>query len=185
MPDSDQLGAVLLKLARDAIGRQFGLPSSPPERLPELHEPGAVFVTLKCDGALRGCIGSLEAYRPLLEDVCEHAVDAAFRDPRFPPLSRAEFDRLDIEVSLLSPPQPLAFASEAEALDKLRPGLDGVIFSAMGRRSTFLPQVWEDLPEPEVFLAHLKRKAGLPADYWSADVRLEVYQVRKWKEAPR
>ena len=150
--------------------------------MPELKEPGATFVTLMQDGKLRGCIGTLEPQRSLADDVRENAFNAAFRDPRFPPLTSGEWDRTLVEVSLLTAPQPMSFKDEADALAQLRPGIDGVVFSAGFRRSTFLPQVWEQLPEPSQFLANLKTKAGLPADYWGPDVKLERYEVRKWKE---
>ena len=180
MPD---LGTALLTLARNAIAEHFGLPYSPAPEAPELHETGAAFVTLTQHGKLRGCIGSLEAWRPLARDVQENALAAAFRDPRFHPLSVDELPYTRVEVSLLTPVEPISFSSEADALAQLRPNVDGVIFTAGQRRSTFLPQVWEQLPEPAVFMAHLKQKAGLPADYWGPDVCLERYAVRKWKEA--
>lgn len=177
-------GAALLVLARAAIARALDLPA-PPEPVPtgELAAPGASFVTLTLDGELRGCIGSLEAHRPLAEDVRANAVAAALRDPRFKPLTRAEFARTRVEVSLLSPPCPLACAGEADAAARLRPGVDGVVLTWRNQRATFLPQVWEQLPEPRQFLAQLKRKAGLAADFWSDELQLSVYQVRKWKEA--
>ena len=178
------LGTTLLTLARNAIAREFGLPQAAVTGdPPELAQPGATFVTLTQHGQLRGCIGSLEAWRPLGQDVQENAVAAAFRDPRFDPLTAGELGYTRVEVSLLTPPEALHFASEADALAQLHPGVDGVIFSAGHRRSTFLPQVWEQLPEPALFMAHLKQKAGLPADYWSDAVKLERYRVQKWKEA--
>ena len=142
--------------------------------LPELAEPAATFVTLTQQGQLRGCIGSLEAYRPLATDVAENAVAAAFRDPRFPPLNSGELARTRVEVSLLTPAQAMSFSSEADALAQLRPEIDGVIFSASGRRSTFLPQVWEQLPDPSVFMARLKQKAGLPAGYLDQHMQAET-----------
>lgn len=177
------LGATLLTLARNAIASRFGLPGNSAPDLPELHQPGAVFVTLTQGDNLRGCIGSLEAWRPLLKDVQENALAAAFRDPRFEPLSLDELPITRVEVSLLTPAEPISFTSETDALAQLRPDIDGVIFSAGSRRSTFLPQVWEQLPDPAMFMAHLKQKAGLTADYWGPNVRLERYQVKKWKEA--
>ncbi len=132
---------------------------------------------------MRGCIGSLQAHRDLAGDVRANAVAAALRDPRFEPLSAAELGRTRVEVSVLTPAQPLTFRSEAEALAQLRPGVDGVIFTCGRHRSTFLPQVWEQLPDATQFMAQLKRKAGLAADFWSEDVQLSRYQVRKWKEA--
>ncbi|GAB4166448.1 MAG: hypothetical protein OHK0026_17040 [Rhodocyclaceae bacterium] len=183
---SADLGEALLVAARAAIGERFGIAEPAPAELPRLREPGASFVTLTEDGELRGCIGSLEAVRPLIEDVRSNAVAAAFRDPRFPPLRREEFDRVRVEVSVLAPAEPMSFRDEADALSQLRPGQDGVILACGHARATFLPQVWESLPGPRDFLAHLKRKAGLPADFWSDGIRLARYRVTKWKEpAPR
>ena len=178
-----ELGPTLLTLARNAIAARYGQPALPVTDLPELHEPGATFVTLTQNGQLRGCIGSLEAWRPLLADVQENASNAAFRDPRFKPLGEDELAVTRVEVSLLTAPQPLSFASEADALAQLRPAIDGIIFTAGSRRSTFLPQVWEQLTNPAEFMAHLKQKAGLPANYWGSEVRLQRYAVKKWKEA--
>lgn len=175
-------GRVLLTLARNAIARHFGLPTAPVATAPWLEQPGATFVTLTEGGELRGCIGSLEAHRPLLQDVQENALAAAFRDPRFPPLSRAEFPAIRIEVSLLSPQQSITFTDEADLLAQLRPGVNGVVFEYGPYRSTFLPQVWEQLPDPRQFMAHLKRKAGLPADFWAPTVKVYRYSVEKWKE---
>jgi len=176
-------GSFLLKLARAGIARQFWEDVPEPSVKPWMAEPGASFVTLTRQGELRGCIGTLEAHRPLGIDVRENAVAAAFRDPRFMPLSRAEFDRVRVEVSVLSPHEPLVVASEKDALDVLRPGIDGVVFEYGHFRSTFLPQVWEQLADPAEFLAHLKRKAGLPLDFWAKEVRLSRYTVDKWKES--
>lgn len=176
------LGHVLLTLARNAIAGRFGQPDIPVDDSPELHARGASFVTLTQHGQLRGCIGSLEAWRPLAQDVRENALAAAFRDPRFNALSADELPLTRVEVSLLTAAEPISFSSEADALGQLRPGIDGIIFSAGTRRATFLPQVWEQLPKPELFMAHLKQKAGLPADYWGPNVQLERYTVRKWKE---
>jgi len=182
MNHTPELGTILLRLARAAIAHRFGQPLPPLPDLPELRQPGATFVTLTQKGDLRGCIGSLEAWRPLAQDVQENALAAAFRDPRFDPLGAHEMPLTRVEVSLLTPAQAMSFSSEADALAQLRPEIDGVIFSASGRRSTFLPQVWEQLPDPAVFMARLKQKAGLPAAYWGPDVRLERYTVLKWKE---
>ncbi|MBI3096410.1 MAG: AmmeMemoRadiSam system protein B [Rhodocyclales bacterium] len=178
------IGPALLARARNAIAAQFKQPARAEPDHPALARPGATFVTLTQNGALRGCIGSLEAHRPLDQDVRASAVAAAFRDPRFPPLTAEELARTRVEVSLLTAPQSMSFTDEADALRQLRPNVDGVIFSAGQRRSTFLPQVWEQLPEPRQFMAHLKQKAGLPADYWSSDVQLQRYEVQKWKEVP-
>lgn len=181
MPDA-ALGAALLMLARNAIAHQFGYAAQPEPDHPALHLPGASFVTLTQDGQLRGCIGSLEAWRPLGEDVRDNARAAALRDPRFPPLTAGELPRTRIEVSVLTPARPLEFTDEADAVRQLRPGSDGMIFECHGRRGTFLPQVWESLPAARDFFAHLKQKAGFAADFWSPDVRLYRYEVQKWKE---
>jgi len=187
------LGNALLLLARNAIADRLGLahapmpdhspdPSAQPE-LAELARPGAAFVTLTRHGNLRGCIGSLEARRPLAEDVVANARAAAFSDPRFAPLTADELDGIRVEVSLLTPAQPMRFSSEADAIGQLRPLVDGVILEVGQRRGTFLPQVWESLPDARQFLRELKRKAGLPADFWSDAVKLSRYQVQKWKES--
>jgi AmmeMemoRadiSam system protein B/AmmeMemoRadiSam system protein A len=185
-PDPEaEKGETLLKLARSEIASRLGQDAAPPTQASWLAEPGASFVTLTRQGELRGCIGTLEAHRPLGLDVRENAVAAAFRDPRFTPLSRAEFDDVRVEVSVLSPPEPVVVNDEAAALALLRPNIDGVVFEYAHHRSTFLPQVWEQLPEPAEFLAHLKRKAGLSMDFWADDVRLSRYTVSKWKEKER
>ena len=178
------IGPALLVRARNAIAAQFKQATQAEPAHPALTQPGATFVTLTQNGQLRGCIGSLQAHRQLDQDVRANAVAAAFRDPRFPPLTLAELARTRVEVSLLTAPQPMTFSDEADALRQLRPNVDGIIFIAGQRRSTFLPQVWEQLPEPRMFMAHLKQKAGLPADYWSSEVQLQRYEVQKWKEGP-
>lgn len=184
MPDDaiDPLGHALLVRARNAIAAEFGWSPQAESDHPALHEPGATFVTLTQDGQLRGCIGSLEAWRALDDDVRQNARAAAFRDPRFMPLEHGELDRTRIEVSLLTAPEPLPVADEEDAIRQMRPGIDGMILEYRGRRGTFLPQVWESLPGPRQFLDHLKQKAGFPPDFWSPDVRLYRYEVRKWKE---
>lgn len=135
----------------------------------------ATFVTLEIGGQLRGCIGMLEAHRPLANDVAENAFSAAFRDPRFPPLSDVEFDDLEISISVLSPPEEMSFSSEKDLLDQIRPGIDGLILEEGFRKGTFLPSVWEQLSEKEAFLEHLKQKAGLPPGYWSDTLRVFRY----------
>ncbi|HEX6733599.1 MAG TPA: AmmeMemoRadiSam system protein A [Azonexus sp.] len=179
----DEPGTSLLRIARNAIGEAFGQPPQAVAGPPELQHPGASFVTLTRHGELRGCIGSLDAWRPLAEDVAANARAAAFRDPRFPALTTGELADTRIAVALLAPAEPLPCRDEAEARARLRPHIDGVILSAGRHRATFLPQVWEQLPEPAAFLAQLKRKAGLADDYWGPEVRLERYTVRKWQEA--
>ena len=179
-------GPPLLAIARAAIAHALGLPVEAPrtDAPAWLQQAGASFITLTLDGKLRGCIGSLAAHRPLGDDVAENAKRAAFQDPRFPALTRDEWPRCRVEVSLLSAPKPLSFADEADLLAQLRPGEDGLILDGDGRRGTFLPQVWESIPEPRQFLAELKRKAGLPADTPAARCRVWRYRVHKWKQAP-
>jgi len=170
-------GRELLQLAREAI--QAGLDGAPAPPVPD-SVPGAdasgVFVTLKLDGKLRGCIGVTENAGPLPRAVQECALGAAFRDPRFPPLGAEEFPRVRISISLLSPPSPVAADSRAGLLAQLVPGEDGLILEEGRHRATFLPQVWEQLPQPEEFLRHLLLKAGLPGDYWSPGLRFERYR---------
>ena len=176
-------GRVLLRIARESLGEALGLAMAADYREEWLQEPGASFVTLTRRGSLRGCVGSVQAYRTLFDDVWLNARAAAFHDSRFPALERDEFAEIGVEVSLLSPLEPLPpFASEEEALAHLRPEIDGLILEEGPHRRPFLPQVWEQLPEPREFMAHLKHKAGLPAGYWSPDVRLQRYTVRKWVE---
>lgn len=179
---TEQRGKVLLPIARAAISRVLNVPHAADETAPWLAEHGACFVTLTQYGELRGCIGTLQAHRPLLADVKENAVSAALRDPRFVPLSAQELDITAVEISLLSATQPMEVRHEADALAQLRPGVDGIVFEYGRYRSTFLPQVWEQLPRPHQFMAHLKRKAGLPDDFWSDDVTLSRYTVTKWSE---
>jgi len=181
-PAPDAQGSVLLALARAAIVRALGQPTTVVDRAEWLQEPGATFVTLTQGGDLRGCIGSLQAYRALRDDVQSNAVAAALHDPRFAPLTRQELPMTQVEVSLLSPLHALHFKDEADALAQLRPNVDGVVFSCRGHRSTFLPQVWEQLPDAHTFMAQLKRKAGLAADFWAPDVQLQRYTVAKFKE---
>jgi hypothetical protein len=176
------LGAALVARARNAIADAFALPTGHEPGHAALGAPGATFVTLKLRGELRGCVGALQAVRPLADDVRMHALCAAFRDSRFEPLQVDEFDELEIEVSLLEPALPLPARSEGDAHAALRPGVDGVILEWRGQRATFLPQVWEQLPEPREFLAALKRKAGLPTDFWAPDLQLSRYRVRKFLE---
>ena len=181
MFDTDK-GKTLVHLARAAIAKELGFASHDFPRAEWLEEYGATFVTLTLQGQLRGCIGSLEAYRPLIEDVQRNAVASAFRDPRFPPLTKEEFADVLVEVSLLSKPESIRHNSEEEALAQLTPGRDGVIIEYGALRATYLPQVWAELPDPATFLVHLKQKAGLPEDFWSNDIRLLRYTVRNWQE---
>jgi AmmeMemoRadiSam system protein A len=187
MPLSDKERQYLLQLARETIARQLrgkGPPSVDLDALPEaLARDGACFITLTKRGALRGCIGSLEPRRLLAEDVRENAVSAAFRDPRFPPVSAQELDDLHVEVSVLSTPQPLSYDGPDDLVAKLRPGVDGVVIESGWNRATFLPQVWDKLPDPHQFLEHLCRKAFLSTDaYRKPGLDVYVYQVEKFKE---
>ena len=175
-------GTLLVALARAAISSQFGLIFSVNGDAAFLQRPGATFITLKNNGQLRGCIGSLSVHRSLLDDVRANARAAAFKDPRFGPLRFEELDSIRIEVSLLSALRPMVFSDEADALSQLRPGIDGLVLECGDKRGTFLPQVWENLPEPRAFLKELKRKAGLAADFWDAGLRLSRYTVAKWAE---
>ncbi len=175
-------GAVLVAIAREAIGEVLGVARLAPRGEPWLAQPAATFVTLHLDELLRGCIGSLEARRPLGEDVAANARAAAFHDPRFDPLTRAEYAAVSIEVSVLSPRTPLAAASEAEAVACLRPGVDGIYLEYEGLGATFLPQVWESLPDPAEFLAALRHKAKLPAHFWDPAIRLTRYTVEKYDD---
>jgi len=177
----------LLQIARDSIrhGLEYGRPltvhaADYPEELRPLR---ASFVTLHRHGELRGCIGILEALRPLAEDVAYHAWAAAFEDPRFAPLAEWELEGLDIHISILSPPQPLEFENEADLLRQLRPGSDGLILRDRGHRGTFLPSVWESLPQPHDFWQHLKLKAGLPPDWWSDTLQVERYTTESFGES--
>jgi len=181
MPFSDSQRATLLDTAWQSI--RHGLTHRRPPAVdstdvdPALTRPGASFVTLHAQGALRGCIGSLEAYRPLIEDVSDNAFSAAFRDPRFLPLQEEELDDISLDISVLGSPEPLHFGSEHDLLRQLQPGRDGLILQDGTYRGTFLPAVWESLPEPEQFLQHLKLKAGLPADHWSDTLRVWRYST--------
>lgn len=178
---NNQEKQILLNLARDAI--MYGLKNHKPmpidiNKYPEnLQKQGACFVTLQINNQLRGCIGSLEAHQPLVKDIVHNAYAAAFSDPRFLPLAENEFPNLDIHISILNKPEPMRFTSEQDLINQLRPGIDGLILADKGRRGTFLPSVWESLPDPALFLAHLKLKAGLPHDYWSDTLTVQRYTV--------
>lgn len=193
MPDSDaplepspgdlsaQQRRLLLDIAWASIrhGLAHRCPLDPdPAALPErLGQPAATFVTLQQSGALRGCIGRLEAARPLAQDVAQNAYAAAFQDPRFPPLAPEELASLTLHISVLTPPEPMRFTDEADLLRQLRPGIDGLILEDSGMRGTFLPSVWEQLPEPADFLAALRRKAGLPRGHWSDRLAVARYRT--------
>ena len=181
MPLPDPIRERLRAIARRAIRHGLTHHSAPallPEDLAgELGQPGAVFVTLHLNDRLRGCIGSLEPRRALAEDVNENAYAAAFADPRFPPVTAQEEPMLALHISRILPAEPLPCRDEDDLLNLLRPGTDGLILQLGSRRATFLPSVWEDLPEPREFLRHLTAKAGLPPDFWDARLRFYRYEV--------
>ena len=178
-----ELGNVLLTIARSAIAAELALPTLADATHAALAQPGATFVTLKRARELRGCMGSIRPVRPLGVDIRANAVAAAFGDPRFPPLAAFEFGKVQVEVSLLTADEPIAVVDEDDLLARLRPGLDGLILQFGQRRATFLPQVWDALPDPREFLAALKRKAGLPEEFWSPQMNVSRYGVTKWVES--
>jgi hypothetical protein len=169
--------------ARNAIASVFLLPTLDEPSHPALAQPGATFVTLRCGGKLRGCVGTLVAVRALDADVRHAAYAAAFTDPRFFPLRADEYASLCIEVSVIGVSTALSVANEAQARAALRPFVDGVTLRWRGNGATLLPQVWKSLPRPEKFLAALKEKAGLPADFWADDVELSRYSVVHYDES--
>lgn len=181
LPPAARGGA--LRLAAEALRSRVRRGRAPAIALgsfaPALQGMGASFVTLSAGQRLRGCIGSLRAHRPLAEDIAENVVKAGFADPRFAPVREEELGGLEIEIAVLGPPAPLDFASEAELLAQLRPGADGLILEEGGRRGTFLPKVWDALPNPPDFLAALKVKAGLARDHWSPSVRVWRYGTER------
>ncbi len=188
MPLSPEERRYLLNLARASITRAAHNQELPPidvDTVPEnLKRDGASFVTLNKDGRLRGCIGSLEARRPLVLDVQQNAIGAALRDPRFPPVRPGEVEHLDIEISVLSLPEPLEYDDAEDLLEKLRPGVDGVVIERGWHRATFLPQVWEKIPDERQFLERLCLKAGLsPNAYRTGKLNVSTYQVEEFKEA--
>lgn len=179
MPEGAERGRILLDIAREAIAT----PADPLPRAwrePWLGERAATFVTLRDSlGDLRGCIGTIDPHRALGDDVAHNAFAAAYRDSRFPPLRERELATTAVEVSVLTPRVPFTAATEAEAIDRLEPHIDGLVFEYHGHRSTFLPQVWESISDPLDFLCELRRKAGLPARFWHPDVKLSRYGVEK------
>jgi AmmeMemoRadiSam system protein A len=177
--ESSDRGARLIAIARAAIEREDAAAMFDHAE-DWLRAEGASFVTLKLDGELRGCIGTIDARRPLGEDVARNARAAAYRDPRFPPVTASERPQLAIEVSVLSPRVAFEAADEAAAAAKLRPLVDGVYLQYGESTATFLPQVWEGLPDPIEFLAHLRSKAGLPPRFWHPELKLWRYSVEKY-----
>lgn len=176
-------GHILLPLARAAIGHEFGLAApAPATDAAWLSTPGSAFVTLTRDGKLRGRNGTLDAMRPLRDDVAANAVAAALRDPRFKPLHAAELESTAIEVTVLSVLETLAVTEESAAIAALRVGVDGVTFRYGHHHSNFLPEAWMQYADPAEFLAQLKYKAGLPPDFWDTAVELRRYTVNCWRE---
>ncbi|HWQ84269.1 MAG TPA: AmmeMemoRadiSam system protein A [Anaerolineales bacterium] len=181
--EKQQLLAVARQALEAAVNR-LPLPPLQPEQFSDrLQDFGACFVTLTCAGELRGCIGSLEAYQPLVEDIRQHAIAAATQDYRFQPIAPEELGNIEIEISYLNAPQPVDYKTPTELLDILRPGTDGVIIRDGLRRATFLPQVWEKIPDKMMFLSHLCEKMGAPYDLWlKKPLQVFVYQVDEFKE---
>ena len=174
----------LLDIARTSIrhGLQYDQPLSVnvKDYAEALQQHGACFVTLTINEQLRGCIGTLEAYRPLVEDLAANAFAAAFRDPRFAPLNEHEYPQLEYHISVLNPAEDFPVRDEQDLLQQLRPGIDGLILEEGFHRATFLPSVWESLDKPEEFLRHLKMKAGLYSDYWSDSMNFKRYTVQEF-----
>ena len=183
----DGLGTELLRLARGSI--EHGLVHSEPlpirfDGMPDvMADPAATFTTLRLNGRLRGCVGNLESVRPLAKDVAHTAFRAAFRDPRFEPVVQHELSAILVEVSVLSPMEPFPVNDEKDLLEKLEPGMDGLVISLGARRATFLPKVWEQLPSPAAFLAALRMKCGLEEDFWSEDLEFLRYRTTTYVES--
>ncbi len=181
-----EYGPRLLKLVREVIGQRLGVVDKVDQTGLEdepLCQELATFVTLKIEGRLRGCIGNLEPAGPLLGTLAQNGRHAAFKDHRFSPLSVEEFERMQIDISILSEPVPLDYTDGDDLLTKLRPDIDGVILERGKARATFLPQVWQQLPEPKQFMEHLCRKAGLSPTAWrDSDIKIYLYQVQSFKE---
>jgi uncharacterized protein len=187
-PLTDDEKRILLKLARQSIELAANHQPLPILVLSEysapLQQEGASFVTLTENGELRGCIGALEPYQPLVQDVCEHAAAAAMDDYRFTPVHPREVPTLSIEISRLTVPQLLEYQQPLELLTCLKPGVDGVILRDGQHRATFLPQVWENLPAPATFLSHLCQKMGAPTDLWRRKIlQVFTYQVEEFEES--
>ncbi|MBN2122873.1 MAG: AmmeMemoRadiSam system protein A [Deltaproteobacteria bacterium] len=191
MTDQDKLteeeGRYLLSVARKTIETELfkreGAPQADAVESKKYSERRGTFVTLTINGGLRGCIGHIIPQETVLQGVKENAVNAAFRDPRFRPLSKGEWDRVRIEVSILTDPKPLPYENAEDLLGKLRPGVDGVIIQKGYRQATFLPQVWEQLRDKKEFLMHLCLKAGLDADEWrKGTLEVSTYQVQAFEE---
>ncbi len=181
--DREKVGSILLEVARATLEHSFDLGPLPHPEETWLNDKGACFVTLHKSGALRGCIGSTVAYRPLVEDLVENTLAAAFRDPRFPPLRSEEMVETTLEVSLLEPLEAITFKNEQDLIRQLRPKVDGLMLESGSRRGLFLPAVWDGLPQAEEFVRKLKRKAGLEEDFWSSDLCAWRFTVSSWSES--
>ncbi|WP_415891487.1 AmmeMemoRadiSam system protein A [Neptuniibacter sp. PT8_73] len=187
MPSTEfnhQQQKLMIEIVQDSIASKLELQSKNGpidydsiSKLSWLNKPAATFVTLSINGKLRGCVGTLEARRSLLKDLQSNAVNAAFYDSRFEPVSESEYESLSIHISVLTPPVELRVSNEEELISCLRPGIDGVIIEEGRHRATFLPSVWQQLPTAKKFLQQLKLKAGLPNDYWSGRIHFYIYQV--------
>ena len=175
----NKYGEILLEVAKASIKQglkqQSALVVNPLDYAHALREIRATFVTLNINHQLRGCIGTLTAHRPLVSDIAYHAYAAGFSDPRFPKLQDDEWTQLEIHISILSVPEPMTFDSESDLIQKIRPGIDGLILNDRGYQGTFLPSVWDSLTTPHAFISHLKQKAGLPANYWSSTLSVQRY----------
>lgn len=175
---------ILLGLAKESISygveKKRPLPINIEEFPPHLQEKRASFVTVLTNGQLRGCIGALEALQPLAKDVSDHAYAAAFQDPRFPPMQAAEVESVEVKIAVLSPPEPLEVRIQADLYKVLRPKIDGLIIQENLNKATFLPSVWEQLPEPEDFVVHLLRKAGLRTNHWSDEMKVWRYTTEEF-----
>lgn len=188
---TEEQGQILVRLARTTIAARLGLPDVISKKIPanELADPTfqeqhGTFVTLKIRNQLRGCMGCLTPSETILEGIRRNAINAAFNDPRFPPLTGTELEQAEIEVSILTNPQDLEYSDGKDLLTKLRPNIDGAIISKDMARATFLPQVWEQLPRTEDFLTHLCRKAGLSPDAWKeGEMDVSIYQVQYFHES--
>lgn len=181
MEFSDTEKQQLLKLARQSI--EHGLKTGKALKVDDSQWPDSVkvqaacFVTLNINSQLRGCIGHLSAIQPLVDDVAENAYSAAFRDPRFQPLSEDELDTIHIDISVLTPPEKISFSDEDDLLSQIEPDVDGLILKDGFRQGTFLPSVWEQLPDKNDFWRHLKLKAGLAPDHWSDTLEVSRYRA--------
>lgn len=178
---SNEEQQVCLHVARESIrhGLEKGnaLHINTSDYSAKLQQHAASFVTLHKHGELRGCIGALEAYQPLINDISEHAFAAAFQDPRFPRLEENEYNDIEVDISVIGLPETIIFESEEDLLKKIRPDIDGLILEFGYNRGTFLPSVWEQLPDKKEFLEHLKMKAGLPMHWWDNKVKISRYET--------